>query len=289
MRYAGAVYRPPSEAGSLIVQVTIGCAHNRCRFCTMYKDKTFQIRSIDEIKQDFYEAHERYGDQIEKVFLADGDALVLRTKMLKELLVFIRDLFPQVRTITAYGTPKDILNHALEDLKTLQKEGLSMVYMGAESGDSQVLLSMEKGVTREEIIEAGQKLKAARIKTSMTLISGLGGKERLKEHALGSADLISQIQPDYVAFLTLMLDQASPISQDIREGKFERLNPEEIVTEMELFLTHVDSDGTIFRANHASNYMMLKGTLNRDIADLLHKIKTIKEEREFRRETWRRL
>lgn len=289
MRYEGTVYRPPSEARSLIVQVTIGCSHNRCRFCTMYKDKKFRIRSMEDIEQDFYEARELYGDQIEKVFLADGDALVLPAEMLKELLILIRDLFPKLRTIASYGAPKDILRHSLKDLKMLQKEGLSMVYMGAESGDNQVLLNIEKGVTREEIIEAGKKLKSAEIRSSITLISGLGGKERLKEHAIGSADLISQIKPEYLGFLTLMLDQEAPISQDIREGKLALLNPVEIANEMELFLKHVDSEGTIFRANHASNYMMLKGTLNRDIPYMLSEIEDIKNENKFRNENWRLL
>lgn len=289
MRYEGAIYRPPSEARSLIVQVTIGCAYNRCRFCTMYKDKKFRIRSMEEVRQDLCDARDLYGDSIEKIFLADGDALVLPAETLKDLLSFIRKLFPYLRSVTSYGTPKDILRHSLDDLKMLRQEGLSMVYMGAESGDSQVLLNIEKGVTREEIIEAGKKLKAAGIKTSVTLISGLGGKQRLREHAIGSADLISRMKPEYVGFLTLMLEEGAPILEDIRDGKLELLGPEEIVTEMELFLTHVDSEGTIFRANHASNYMILKGTLNRDIPAMLSQIEKVKQEHGFRRESWRRL
>jgi radical SAM superfamily enzyme YgiQ (UPF0313 family) len=289
MIYEGAVYRPPSEARSLIVQVTIGCSYNRCRFCSMYKDEKFRIRSMEEIRRDFYEARDWYGDQIEKVFLADGDALVLPAERFRDLLVFVRGLFPRLRTITAYGAPKDILRYSLDNLKKIGKAGLSMVYMGAESGDNQVLLNMEKGVTREEIIEAGRKLKAAGIPSSITLISGLGGKERLEEHAVGSADLISRIQPEYVGILTLMLNEKAPAIQDVREGKLKLLSPEETVTEMELFLKHVDSEGTIFRANHASNYMVLKGTLNRDIPFLLDQIENIKKEKRFRRESWRRL
>jgi radical SAM superfamily enzyme YgiQ (UPF0313 family) len=247
----------------------------------MYKDKMFKIRNIKDIKQDFYEAREHYGNKIEKVFLADGDALVLQAEILQELLVFVRDLFPQLKTITSYGTPKDILRHSMEDLEMLQKEGLSMVYMGAESGDSQVLTNIEKGVTREEIIEAGKRLKEAGIKSSITLISGLGGIERLKEHAIGSADLISQIQPEYLGFLTLMLEQGAPILQDIREGKLELLNLKDILMEMELFLKHVDSEGTIFRANHVSNHLVLKGTLNYDIPFMVKQIEQTKKEMNF--------
>lgn len=289
MKYEGTVYRPPSEAYSLIVQVTVGCAHNRCRFCTMYKDKKFKVRKLDEIKQDFHEAKKEYGDRIDKVFLADGDALVLPAETIHELLIFIKDLFPGLKRVTSYGTPKDILRHSGKDLEQFRREGLSMVYMGAESGDSQVLKNIDKGVTREEIIEAGQKLKQTGIRSSVTLISGLGGAERLKEHALGSADLISRIKPEYLGFLTLMLEPGAPLLQDIQEGKLTLLSPEETVTEMELFLKHADSEGTVFRANHASNYLALKGTLNRDIPDLLNEIKKAKDANYFRHETWRRL
>lgn len=289
MVYEGDVYRPPSEAGSLIVQVTVGCAYNRCRFCTMYKEKTFRIRSIEEVRQDFYEARESYGDRVAKVFLADGDALVLPAETLKELLVFIRGLFPWLKSITSYGAPGDILRRSPKELRALREAGLSMVYMGAESGNDQVLRSIKKGATREEIIEAGQKLKAAGIRSSLTLIAGLGGRERTVEHALGSADLISQIKPEYVGFLTLMLNREAPILQDIRDGKLTLLSPDEIVSEIELFLRHVDSDGTVFRANHASNYMTLGGTLNRDIPAMLNTIDKIRKDRNFRREDRRAL
>jgi radical SAM superfamily enzyme YgiQ (UPF0313 family) len=289
MRYEGTLYRPPSEAHSLIVQVTIGCAYNRCRFCTMYKDKRFRVRNIEDVKRDFIEAHDRYGDRVEKVFLADGDALILQPETMKELLVFIKNLFPQLKSITTYGSPKDILRHTTDNLSMFKQCGLSMVYMGAESGDSEVLLNIDKGVSREEIIEAGLKLKTAGIKSSITLISGLGGRERLIEHAEGSADLISRIKPDYVGFLTLMLDEGAPILQDINEGRLTLLSPEEVVTEMEIFLKHVDSEGTVFRANHASNYMMLKGTLNGDIPMMLSEIEGVKRDRSFRKEDRRRL
>ena len=289
MNYVGTVYRPPSEARSLIVQVTIGCSHNRCRFCTMYRDKTFKVRPIDEVRRDFDEAAELYGPLIEKIFLADGDALVLPTDKLLELLAYIKELFPHVRSITTYGSPRNILRKSPNELSALRQAGLSMVYVGAESGDAQVLLDIDKGATRDEIIKAGQKLKAAGIAVSVTLISGLGGKTRLAEHATGSADLISRIKPEYVGFLTLLTDPAAPISEDIANGILVLLSPEEVVTEMEFFLKHVDSDGTVFRANHASNYLMLKGTLNRDIPAMLRQIEAVKQDGQYRRENWRSL
>ena len=289
MRYEGVVYRPPSEARSLIIQLTIGCAHNNCTFCTMYKDKKFRIRPINEIKEDFAQARSRYGNQRLRIFLADGDALVMKTEDLLEIIQFAKECFPKAERISSYGTPKDVLRKSEDELRALRKAGLELVYMGAESGDGVVLEQIHKGVTREEIIAAGQKLKKCGIGCSVTLISGLGGKERLEEHALGSADLISQMKPEYVGFLTLMLDEPAPILQTIRDGKLTLLEPEDVVTEMRLFLKNVDSEGTVFRSNHASNYIMLRGDLNRDIPKMLEYLDHVEEQRQYRPERYRAL
>ena len=159
MRYEGIVYRPPSEARSLIVQVTIGCAHNTCTFCNMYKAKDFRVRSMEEIMEDLKEAHNSYGAYVQKVFLADGDALVLQTEKLLEILKAVRELFPNCTRVASYGTAQDILRKSEEELKSLQKAGLGIVYVGAESGDDEILASICKGVTAEELKAAGQKLK----------------------------------------------------------------------------------------------------------------------------------
>lgn len=289
MRYEGMVYRPPSEARSLIVQLTIGCAHNNCSFCTMYKDKQFRVRKLSEIKEDFAEASRRYGRERLRIFLADGDALVMKTEDLLEILRYAKECFPRAERISSYGTPGDVLRKSEEELIALRKAGLELIYMGAESGDDVVLQQINKGVTREEIIAAGQKLKKCGIGTSITLISGLGGKERLKEHALESADLISQMKPDYVGFLTLMLDEPAPILKEIREGRLTLLEPEDVLAEMRLFLQHVDSEGTVFRSNHASNYIVLRGNLNRDIPSMLEYLEEVEEQRRFRPERYRAL
>ena len=289
MQYEGMVYRPPSEARSLIVQVTIGCMHNQCTFCTMYKDKQFRVRKKAEILNDFEAAYEMYGDNIERIFLADGDALVVKTKELLEILEFIKNKFPSVARITMYGTPNDILRKSEEELKALAKAGLGMVYMGAESGDAVTLVDINKGVTKEEIIAAGQKLRHCGIKSSITLISGLGGRARKVEHAVESAKLISEIKPDYVGFLTLMLDEAAPIYQKIERGEMELLTPSEVIEEMQLFLQNVDSQGTVFRANHASNYVILKGNLNEDIKDMLEQLAAVCENGQYRSEIVRSL
>lgn len=289
MRYEGIVYRPPSEARSLIVQLTIGCAHNKCTFCTMYKEKKFRARKLEEIKEDFSEAARRYGNQRLRIFLADGDALVMKTEDLLEILSHAKTYFPRADRISSYGTPADVLRKTDQELCALRQAGLELVYMGAESGDTKVLEQICKGVTREEIIAAGQKLKRCGIDCSVTLISGLGGKERLREHALGSADLITQMKPAYVGFLTLMLDEDASIMEEIRTGRLTLLEPGDVVTEMRLFLEHVDAEGCVFRSNHASNYIALKGDLNRDIPQMLSCLDQVEEQQRYRPEHFRAL
>ena len=289
MQYEGAVYRPPSEARSLIIQVTVGCAHNGCTFCTMYKDKKFRIRKKEEVLEDFQMAYDNYGANIRRIFLADGDALIVKTTDLLDILNFIKEKFPSTERVTSYGTPRDILRKSEDKLKALAKAGLGMVYMGAESGDAVTLKDINKGVSREESIEAGKKLRRCGIQSSITLISGLGGRARKKEHAIESAKLISDIQPDYVGFLTLMLDESTEIYQKIAAGEMELLKPEEVAEEMRLFLTNVDSPGTVFRANHASNYVVLKGNLNEDIDKMLKQLDEVEEAGKYRPERVRSL
>ncbi|MCI8992741.1 MAG: B12-binding domain-containing radical SAM protein [Eubacterium sp.] len=289
MRYEGTVYRPPSEARSLIVQATVGCAHNRCTFCTMYKDKKFYVRDTADILADFEEAARMYVGRISRIFLADGDALGVDTSKLLEILSFIKEKFPNVERVSAYGTPKDVLKKEESELTALKDAGLKMIYMGAESGDDEVLRQVAKGVTAAEIAKAGQKLKRCGLLVSVTFISGLGGKARLAEHARESARLVSQMNPDYVGFLTLMLEEGAPILKRIRSGELELLRPEDILEEMTLFLQETDSPGTVFRSNHASNYIMLKGTLNQDREAMLQQLEHLRESRRFRPENARML
>lgn len=283
MRYEGIVYRPPSEARSLIVQVTIGCAHNTCTFCNMYKAKDFRVRSMEEIMEDLREAHNSYGAYVQKVFLADGDALVLQTEKLLEILKAVRELFPNCTRVASYGTAQDILRKSEEELKSLQKAGLGIVYVGAESGDDEILASICKGVTAEELKAAGQKLKRCGIQTSVTLISGLGGRSKVEENARSCAELISAMNPEYASFLTLRLYEGTPMYDDVVTGRFERITADEIVDEMKIFLEHVDSPGTVFRTNHASNYVVLAGNLNEDIPSMLAQLDEAKKTHHYRR------
>ena len=288
MRYEGTVYRPPSEAGSLIIQLTIGCARNTCTFCAMFKDKKFRIRKLDDVVEDLLMARQYYSRiKVRRIFLADGDALIVKTKDLLYIIEKIKEIFPEVERISAYGTPADINFKSDEELKTLREAGLEMIYMGAESGDDVVLKDVKKGVTAAEIIEAGQKLKRAGMVSSITLISGLGGKKRLKEHAINSAKVISAIKPEYLGFLTLMVEPGTELYTQYKAGEFELLGPHEVLEEMKLFIENVDSEGTVFRANHASNYVPLKGTFNKDNALMLKQIEAAEKAGNFRPEMFR--
>lgn len=272
MRYEGAVYRPPSEAYSLIVQATIGCSNNRCKFCEMYKEKNFRVRPLEEVLEDFDLARKAYR-HIERVFLADGDALVRKTDELLRILEHIRNTIPECTRVTSYATPQSILRtKSHNDLLRLKAAGLEMVYVGLESGSERVLSMMDKGVTPTQVVEACLKVKAAGIKVSVTAISGLGGKDLLEEHAVETARAFTEMKPEYIGLLTLMVCRDTPLEEWVRSGEFRLLQPFEIMRETKLFLENIDSDGSIFRMNHASNYLSLKGTLNADIPRMLSEV-----------------
>ena len=271
MKYVGIVYRPPSEAYSLIVQVTIGCSQNHCAFCSMYKTKQFRIRSTDEIIDDFMEAREMY-PKIEKIFLADGDALICPVQDLEMILKLIRKKFPECRQVTCYASPKSILLKKTDELKRLCQLGLSMVYMGLESGSDKVLEYMKKGADSKEMIKAAEKIHNAGIRLSVTAISGLGGKKWWKEHAVETGKVLSEMKPEYAGLLTLMIEEGVPLEQEIKSGRFQLMNPYEILIETREMLEHMDCPGCIFRSNHASNYISLRGTLNKDKEKLIKQL-----------------
>ena len=284
MEYEGAVYRPPSEARSLIVQVTIGCAHNTCTFCNMYIDKQFRIRALDDILADLEsEARQSYAPFVERVFLADGDALVMRTEQLLAILSAVYRLFPHIARVSLYGTAGDVLRKSDEELRQLRAAGLELIYLGAESGDDEILRSVRKDTTSREMVAAAKRLHDSGMQCSVTLISGLGGKEKITAHARASAELISCMRPLYVSFLTLQLAPGTPLYEDVMAGRFHRITTEDSVREMEEFLSHVDAPGSIFRMNHASNCFTLAGTLNKDIPALLRVLQEVKSGERFSR------
>ena len=255
MRYEGSIYRPPSEAMSLIVQVTIGCAYNKCTFCSMFKDKKFRVRDVAEVKEDLAEARRMYG-YIEKIFLADGDALCLSMPKLEDIIGYINELFTETKSINIYASPKDVLAKSQQDLERLHALGVKILYIGAESGNDKILKNINKGATRDEIIEAVRKTESSGIKASVTFIQGLGGEAMYREHAIDTGTMISAMEPSFVGLLTLMLDDAAEITADIREGRLKLLSPMQVCEETLLMLENINlTKECIFRSNHASNYV----------------------------------
>lgn len=287
MRYEGNIYRPPSEARSLIVQVTIGCAHNDCTFCSMYKDKTFRVREAEEVIEDLEGAAKFYGSIIRRIFLADGDALCLSNDKLLHILNNINRLFPDLERTSVYGAPHDVLRKSHEELVELREAGIGIIYIGAESGNEEVLKNVKKGASRQEIIDSVKMIEEAGIEASVTFISGLGGQTMWKEHAIDTGTMISEMQPSYVGLLTLMLEPLAPLTRDVKEGKFKILTPEQVVAETYLMLKNINvNKNCVFRSNHASNYLSLKGDLpvdkERMLGQLEHAMKNtdiLKDER----------
>ena len=272
MRYEGKVYRPPSEARSVIIQATIGCSHNKCTFCSMYKEDQFRIRKTEEIIEDINSARMNY-ENIDRVFLADGDALMIKTKELVQILNRIKNNLPECERIGIYASPKSIMTKSVDELKILKAAGLSIAYLGLESGSDEILEDINKGATSEEIIREANKLRDAGILLSVTLISGLGGKEKSIQHAIESAKAINQIHPDYLGLLTLMIEPGTKFYDDVNSGEFQLLSPGEVALETLTLLENLDVEGCIFRSNHASNYISLKGTLNQDKDEMINQLK----------------
>lgn len=273
MRYEGSVYRPPSEAYSLIIQVTIGCAHNKCTFCSMFKDKRFRVRKVNEVLEDLDSARQYYR-RVERIFLADGDALVLQNKDLLVILDYIRKLFPECERVGIYGSPQDVLRKSKEELEELLEHGIGIIYIGAESGSDKVLSDIKKGATRAELVESVKRIESAGIRASVTFISGLAGKRGWEDHAIESGTMISEMEPSYVSLLTLLTEPGVELHRDISEGRFQLLSPIEVLKETELLLGNINvTKNCVFRSNHASNYVSLKGDLPRDKEMMLEQLR----------------
>ena len=283
------LYRPPSEAYSLIIQATLGCSQNKCTFCSMYKSKKFTIKPLEQIKKeiDFFRI---YVKKAERIFLADGDALIMPMKILKEIFIYINEKFPEAERISLYGSPKSILLKTPEELLELKNLGLGLIYLGVESGSDKILSPIKKGVSREEIITAGKKVKKVGIPLSVTAVAGLGGKENSIEHAVETASLISEINPDYFGVLTLMLEEGTELLEEYKKGNFIPLSSSEILEETKLMIKNINvKEKCIFRSNHASNYVSLKGTLPYEKENILKTIDFSLENNEIKSEFLRRL
>lgn len=245
----------------------------------MFKAKQFRVRKPEEVLEDLAWARSHYA-KVERIFLCDGDALCLATGKLLVILDYIREHFPECERVTLYGRATDVLRKSSEELKILKNHGVTMVYLGAESGSSKVLELINKGETREQLIEAVQKLENLGIKTSVTFISGLGGPELWEEHAIETGRMITEMNASYVSLLTLMLQPPAPMYEDYKAGKFKMLSPEEVLAETCLLLQNArPSKPCVFRSNHASNYVSLRGNLPMDNESMIKSLKRCMEDK----------
>lgn len=289
MYYAEPVYRPPSEANSLLIQASVGCsaaAAGRCYFCTScvfdktVPDKRFRIRPLADILEDIQIGRQAYGERVEKIFLLDSNAMVIKTPQLLQIVNSCYQAFPRLKQVSCYACCGDILRKSDQELIQLRKAGLNLVFLGLESGDQQVLDLMNKGATVEDQIEAVVKANRVGIRTSITVIIGLGGRKRSRPHAIHTGRAVTAMNPTYFSALTLMLVPGSPLDAMVQRGEFEPLSdPMEILSELELMIQHMEVQGpVVFRTNHASNYLALKGTLPQDKAALLQVVRTALED-----------
>lgn len=260
MRYEGLVYRPPSEANSLLIQATIGCPHNRCTFCAMYKDKVFRIRSVVEIKQDLAAAKSCYGDNVETIFFPDGNSIIMRTEQLIEIFEYAHSLFSRLKRITLYGSARFINLKSAEDLERLKAAGLSRIHCGMESGDDVTLAAIEKGNTAAEMVAAGQKVKAAGIELSEYIMIGIGGRERSAQHAALSASALNAINPDFIRLRTFIPLPGSPLYLAFQTGKRPLLSPHEALMETRLLIQALNASSQLY-SDHYSNYAYINGKL----------------------------
>lgn len=272
MRYEGKLYRPPSEAHSYILQATIGCSWNKCTYCDMYRDKTFRIRDLAETLQDITSAGGAFGGDVEKVFVADGDALIMPLDHWLPILAACRRSFPNLRQVSCYAMATNLNEKSPEDLHTLREHGLDLLYIGPESGDDAVLKRIAKGSTFDDHVEAAQRAKAAGMKMSAIFLLGAGGKERTDKHALASARLATAMDPEYMAALTLTVVPDTPIATLARRGRFVLPDIDGLLGELRTFVAEAAPTNALFRTNHASNYLPIGGRLPLDRSRILEVI-----------------
>ncbi|RJO68947.1 MAG: radical SAM protein [Myxococcales bacterium] len=262
MDYVGAIFRPPSEADSLLVQATVGCSHNTCAFCAMYADKTFRAKKWETIQADLDEGlAEPY---YRRVFLCDGDALILSTNKLVRILRYIKEHGPQIERVGVYGDARGVLAKSVEELRELKDAGLGIVYHGLESGDDEVLRRIRKGSTAAEQAEAGRRVKQAGILYSAIVLLGAGGEELSEQHARNTAALLTAADPDYVGCLMLTLVLGTPLYEDAEAGRFVLPDKWGLLRELRTIVAESDFSRCHFTANHASNYLPIKADMPQD-------------------------
>jgi len=265
MDYQGTIIRPPSEANSIILQVTRGCSHNKCTFCGTYKGVRFQLKDTAVIDKDIRLAA-RHCPRQRRVFLADGDALIMPQTRLLSLLDAIRTHLPWVTRVGIYGNAKSIRTKTDEELRTLRNHGLGIVYMGLETGDDTTLTRIRKGVRADTLVKMGQRAMAAGMKLSVTVLLGIAGADRSQIHAETTGAALTQMDPNYVGALSLMLLPNTPLGRDYQQGRFSLIGPRDMLKELKTMMSHTDLSAGLFHANHASNYLPIKARFPRDKA-----------------------
>lgn len=263
MRYEGNIYRPPSEWNSYLLQVTIGCSHNACTFCGMFKDKKYRVRELSEIMEDIDLAKRTFGT-VHRVFLCDGDAIAMPTSELLEILQKLRRTFPELREISTYAGPISTLSKSTEELRELREAGLTKAYLGVESGDEQVLREMCKGVDATQMLEAGRNIVSSGIELFAIVLIGLAGRERSVENARATASMINAMAPRDLAAMTYTPVEGTKMYRDIEQGRFHVLSDVECLRETRELVQGISLDDLFFSSSHASNYVPIEGRLSRD-------------------------
>ncbi len=275
------IIRPPSEANSFLLPVTIGCSHNKCTFCGTYIGVKFRIRSVGDVKQDIDRVARNYSWSLRRVFLEEGDALIYPQRHLVEVLRHLKERFPHLERVATYATPQAALIKSVDQLKELNQLGLQIAYMGVETGDEELLQQVDKGVTCAQIVEAGRKLRQAGITLSVTVILGLGGIDGSEEHALKTAKILTDIDPDFAGTLTTLLIPGSPLHKDWEEGRFPLISPFRSLEELKRIIENASFTDCFFTANHASNYLPIKVRLPEQKAEAIGLIEEVLAKRDM--------
>ena len=292
MRYHGAVIRPPSEASSLILQVTYGCSNNTCDFCGTYLDKPFGVRPFAEVVEDVTGLPAAVKQRVTRVFLADGDALALSPRKLHEVLALLRDECPHLERVSSYANARNLLAKTVDELRGLREAGLTLIYLGLESGDDETLAGIHKGMTVAEQIEGCRRASEAGLRLSVTAILGLAGTARSGEHARATGEALSAIDPEYIGILTLMLTPGTAMDRKVASGEVVLPDSVGMLRELRGIVAALDVSDCLFRCNHASNYLPVGGRLPRDKAAMLvslDKVLDAPQSVQLRPESWRLL
>jgi radical SAM superfamily enzyme YgiQ (UPF0313 family) len=279
MKYEGMIYRPPSEAESLILQVTVGCSYNRCAFCSAYQGKSFRIKSFEEVKEDIDEASS-YGARIPRVFLADGDALIIPQKGLVQILGYLKARLKGLERVGIYANARDILKKGVEELRELKELGVGIIYLGLESGNPEVLKRIKKNATTDLMICAAKRVKESGIVLSVTVLLGIGGVELSQAHAEDTGKVLSEMDPDFVGALSLIVVPGTPIEKEIGTGKLVLPTPFGLIQELETMITNCRFTRCFFASNHASNYLPLRIRMPEEKEDALRRIREVLERKD---------